>query len=64
MRKRSRRGSRSREDWSIFRASTRKAKREFFENRIQEIARVNKQPWDLMEWVKQRKLPPSDAIEY
>jgi len=32
--------------------------------RIDEIAGSNKRPWDLMEWVKQRKLPACEAIQY
>ncbi|KAF8960197.1 hypothetical protein BDZ97DRAFT_1604048, partial [Flammula alnicola] len=39
-------------------------KRVFFDDRIGEIAGTNKQPWDLMNWVQQRKLPPSEAIQY
>ena len=31
---------------------------------IAEIASTNKRPWDLMSWVKQRKLPAVEAIWY
>ena len=31
-------------DWSSFRSTTRQAKRQFFDNRIAEIASTNKQP--------------------
>ena len=31
-------------------------------NRIAEIASTNKQPWDLISWVKQQKLPVVKAI--
>jgi len=40
-------------DWSSFRSTTRQAKRQFFDNRIAEIASTNKRLWDLMSWVKQ-----------
>ena len=51
-------------DWSSFRSTTRQAKRQFFDNRIAEIASTNKRPWDLMSWVKQRKLPAVEAIRF
>jgi len=40
------------------------AKHKFFDLRIDEIAGSNKRPWDLMEWVKQHKLPACEAIQY
>ena len=54
----------AREDWRLFRSTTRSAKRSFFDDRITEIASTNKCPWDLMSWVKQRKLPAVEAIRY
>jgi hypothetical protein len=51
-------------DWRLFRSATKAAKRDFFDERIKEVAETNKRPWDLMEWVKQRKLPPCEAIRY
>ena len=54
----------AREDWRLFRSITRFAKRSFFDNRIAEIASTNKCPWDLMSWVKQRKLLAVEAIRY
>src|ERR1700750_327853 len=53
-----------RRDWKNFLRTTRKAKRDFFDERIREIATTNRRPWDLMAWVKQRKLPPCEAIQY
>jgi Endonuclease/Exonuclease/phosphatase family./Reverse transcriptase (RNA-dependent DNA polymerase). len=53
-----------RSDWRSFRSTTRQAKRCFFDNKITEIASTNKRPWDLMNWVKQRKLPAVEAIRY
>ncbi|CAA7270642.1 unnamed protein product [Cyclocybe aegerita] len=37
-------------------------KNDFFDECIAEIATSRKRPWDLMEWVKQCKLPPCEAI--
>ena len=51
-------------DWTEFRRTAKAAKRKFFDRRIEEIAESNKRPWDLMEWVKQRKLPPCEAIQH
>ena len=48
--------------WSSFCSTTRQAKRQFFDNRIAEIASTNKQSWDLIRWVKQQKLPAVKAI--
>jgi len=52
------------ENWSTFRKATRAAKHKFFDAKIEEIAKTNQHPWDLMEWVKGRKLPPCEAIQY
>jgi len=54
----------AREDWRLFRSTTRSAKWSFFDDRIAEIASTNKCPWDLMSWVKQCKLPAVEAIQY
>ena len=54
----------AREDWYLFHSTTRSAKRSFFNDRIAKIASTNKHPWDLMSWVKQRKLPAVEAIRY
>ncbi|KAF5347006.1 hypothetical protein D9756_011009 [Leucocoprinus leucothites] len=58
------RKSKDQKDWRAFRKATRVAKRSFFDERIHEIASTNKRPWDLMEWVKQRKLPAIEGIRY
>ena len=52
------------ENWSTFCKATRAAKRKFFNAKIEEIAKTNRRPWDLMEWVKGQKLPPCEAIQY
>ncbi|CAA7269302.1 unnamed protein product [Cyclocybe aegerita] len=49
-------------DYNKFKKACKDAKRDFFDERITEIATSCKRPWDLMEWVKQRKLPPCEAI--
>ena len=51
-------------DWFSFHSATRQAKQCFFDNRIAEIAFTNKRPWDLMSWVKQRKLLVVEAIHF
>ena len=51
------------EHWTEFRRLVRQTKREYFDDRIKEISETNKRPWDLMEWVKQCKLPPAEAIQ-
>ena len=55
--------TRDKSDWKEFRRTVRESKRQFFDRRIDEIANSNKRPWDLMECVKQRKLPPAEAIQ-
>ncbi|CAA7267588.1 unnamed protein product [Cyclocybe aegerita] len=49
-------------DYNKFKKACKDAKRDFFDEHIAEIATSCKRPWDLMEWVKQRKLPPCEAI--
>jgi hypothetical protein len=50
--------------WKSFCHTTHKAKRVFFDACIEEISETNWHPWDLMEWVKQHKLPACEAIQY
>ncbi|CAA7267877.1 unnamed protein product [Cyclocybe aegerita] len=45
-----------------FKKACKDAKRDFFDERIAEIATSRKHPWDLMEWVKQHKLPSCEAM--
>ncbi|CAA7269045.1 unnamed protein product [Cyclocybe aegerita] len=49
-------------DYNKFKKVCKDAKCDFFDECIAEIATSRKRPWDLMEWVKQRKLPPCEAI--
>jgi hypothetical protein len=55
---------RTKDNWYVFRNTTRHVKRAFFDEKIEEIATLNHRPWDLMSWVKARKLPAIDAIRY
>ena len=56
--------SRSRSDWSKFKKMVKRTKRIFFNEKIQEIATRNKKPWNLMNWVKNSKLPAKEAIKF
>ena len=58
------RDSKEPDDWKEFRKATKAAKRKFFDDKIEEVSESNKRPWDLMEWVQQRKNPPCEAIQY
>ena len=56
--------SRSRDSWKAFKSSTREAKRLFFDSKIKEIANKSRGLWELMNWVKKKKLPATKAIKY
>ena len=56
--------SRSHDSWKAFKSSTREAKRSFFDSKIKEIANKSRGSWELMNWVKKRKLPATEAIKY
>jgi hypothetical protein len=58
------REDRSPQKWKYFCHATCKAKRVFFNACIEEISETNQCLWDLMEWVKQHKLPACKAIQY
>jgi len=50
--------------WLAFWQTVKATKHKFFDSQIEDIALSNKRPWDLMEWVKQHKLPACKAIQY
>jgi len=52
------------EHWQEFKSNTWIAKKEFFDNKIYEIASSNKRPWDLMNWIKKKNLPTIKSILY
>jgi len=52
------------ESWLAFRRTIKATKSKFFDSQIQDITFLNKSLWDLIEWVKQRKLPACKAIQH
>jgi len=58
------RTARSLENWKAFKKTVKNAKRSFFDEKIQEIANKSRGSWELMNWVKKRKLPATEAIKF
>lgn len=52
------------QNWKAFHKVIKNTKCKFFDSHIKEIADTTKRPWDLMEWVKERKNPPCEAIQF
>ena len=54
----------SAETRGAFRRLVKKTRRDFFDERIKDISETDKRPWDLMDWVKECKNPPCEAIQH
>ena len=58
------RASRSLENWKKFKTTVKNVKRFYFNDKIQEIVNKSRGPWELMNWIKRRKLPAIEAINH
>ena len=58
------RSERSRKNWKSFKLAVKNAKQTFFDDKIHEITNKSQGLWELMNWVKKRKLPAIEAIKH
>ncbi|EKM74982.1 hypothetical protein AGABI1DRAFT_95230 [Agaricus bisporus var. burnettii JB137-S8] len=56
------RGKKDIEKYSEFRRVIRGAKKQSYEKKIHEIASTRGRPWDLMPWVRERKMPATESL--
>ena len=56
--------SNSPETWKAFKATTKRSKHEFFDNRIKEIVESNKRPWDLKSWTGPHSVPSLKRVSF
>ena len=58
------RSSRSLKNWKKFKKIIKDTKRSFFNDKIQEVVNKSRSLWELMNWIKKRKLPAIKAITH
>jgi len=58
------RAARNLENWKAIKRTVKDTKQTFFNDKIQEIANKSRGPWELMNWVKKRKLPATEVIKF
>ena len=56
--------SRNLKNWKKFKKTVKNIKRSYFDDKIQEIANKSRGLWELMNWIKRRKLPTIEAISH